>query len=80
MLENIGGTSNLHEQKAKSGGAQKRQQEKERDLVKAEKRRALEKERAASRVDDAFFIHHCNFEVVDEKGFSYAFRHPTNLR
>mgnify|MGYP000309314851 CR=1 FL=1 len=33
--------------KAKSGGAQKRQQEKERNLAKAEKRRALEKERAA---------------------------------
>ncbi|OLU35689.1 MULTISPECIES: hypothetical protein [Pseudomonas] len=36
--------------KAKSGGAQKRQQEKERDLAKAEKRRALEKERAAEQL------------------------------
>ncbi|WP_313323351.1 hypothetical protein [Stutzerimonas nitrititolerans] len=36
--------------KARSGGAQKRQQEKERDLAKAEKRRALEKERAAAQL------------------------------
>lgn len=36
--------------KTKSGGAQRRQQEKEKDLAKAEKRRALEKERAAAQL------------------------------